>query len=44
MIVDTPWFVPNTIIEGISKYQQVKKKSAASVPNTVLATTNTQMT
>jgi hypothetical protein len=26
MIVDTPWYVQNMIIQGISKYQQLKKK------------------
>jgi hypothetical protein len=30
--------------EGISKYQQLKKKSAATALNTVLASAHTQMT
>jgi hypothetical protein len=36
MIVDAP--------EGISKYQQLKKKSAATALNTVLASAHIQMT
>jgi hypothetical protein len=30
--------------EGISTYQQLKKKSAATAPNTVLTSAHTQMT
>jgi hypothetical protein len=30
MLVDAPWYVPNTDSEGISKYQQIKKKYAAT--------------
>jgi hypothetical protein len=37
MIVDAPWYVLNTVIGRISKYQQLKKKSAATALNTVLA-------
>jgi hypothetical protein len=31
MIVDAPRYVQNTVIEGISNYQQLKKKSALSI-------------
>jgi hypothetical protein len=41
MIVDAPWYVPNTVF---SKYQQLKKKSNATALNTVPATVGTQMT
>jgi hypothetical protein len=44
MIVDAPWYVPNTIIRRISKYQQLKKKSAATALNIVLASAHIQMT
>jgi hypothetical protein len=44
MIVDAPWYVPNTIIRRISKYQQLKKKSAATALNTVLASAHIQIT
>jgi hypothetical protein len=37
MIVNAPWYVPNKLSEGIFKYQQLKKKSAATAPNTVFA-------
>jgi hypothetical protein len=43
MIVDAPWYVPNTVSEGISKYQQLKMKSAATALNTVLASAQIQM-
>jgi hypothetical protein len=42
MTVDASWYVPNTVIWGISKYQQLKKKSAATALNTVLASAHTQ--
>jgi hypothetical protein len=41
MIVDAPWYVPNTVI---SKYQQLKKKSPATALNTVTASAHTRMT
>jgi hypothetical protein len=44
MIVDAPWYVPNTVIRKISKHQQLKKKFAATVLNTVLASAHTKMT
>jgi hypothetical protein len=44
MIVDAPWYVSNTFILRISKYQQLKKKSAATALNTVLASAHIQMT
>jgi hypothetical protein len=44
MIVDAPWYVPNMVIRGISKYQQLKKKSAATAPNIVLTSAHIQMT
>jgi hypothetical protein len=44
MIEDAPWYVPNTVTEGISKYQQLKKKSAATAFNTVLPSAHIQMT
>jgi hypothetical protein len=47
MIVDAPWYVPNSQIrlsEGISNYQQLKKKSAAIALNIVLASAHIQMT
>jgi hypothetical protein len=37
MIVDAPWYVPNTVI-------QLKKKSAATALNTVLTSQHIQMT
>jgi hypothetical protein len=40
MIVYAHWYVPNTVSEGISKHQQLKKKSTATAFNTV----HTQMT
>jgi hypothetical protein len=42
MIVDAPWYVPNTVIRRDLKHQQLKKKSAATAPNTVLASAHTQ--
>jgi hypothetical protein len=44
MIVNAPWYVPNRLSEGISKYQQLKEKSNATVLNTVAASVHTQMT
>jgi hypothetical protein len=44
MVVDTPWYVPYWLSEGISKYQQLKKKSNATALNTVPASVHTQMT
>jgi hypothetical protein len=44
VIVDTACYVPNTVIKGISKYQQLKKQSAATALDTVLASVHTQMT
>jgi hypothetical protein len=44
MIVDAPWHVPIRLSEGISKYQQLKKKSAATALNTVLTSAHIQMT
>jgi hypothetical protein len=43
MIVDAPWFLPNTLSEGISKCQQLKKKSNATVLNMVPASVHTQI-
>jgi hypothetical protein len=43
MIVDVPWYVPNTVSEEISKYQQLKNKCAATALNTVLASAHIQM-
>jgi hypothetical protein len=37
MIVDTPFYVLNMLSEEISRYQQLKKKSAATALNIVLA-------
>jgi hypothetical protein len=42
MIVDVPWYVPNTVIHKISKYKQLKKKSTATALNIVLASTHIQ--
>jgi hypothetical protein len=44
MIMDAPWYVSNTVSDGISKYQQLKKKSAATAINTVLTPVHIQMT
>jgi hypothetical protein len=44
MIVDAPWSCQIWLFEGISKYQQLKKKSNASVLNTVPASVYIQMT
>jgi hypothetical protein len=41
MIVDAPWYVPNTVIP---KQQQLKKKSATTALNAVLASAHTQTT
>jgi hypothetical protein len=37
MIVDAPWYVPNTVIRSFSIHQRLKKKSAATALNTVFA-------
>jgi hypothetical protein len=37
MIVDAPWYVPNTVIRRDLQTQQLKKKSAAAALNTGLA-------
>jgi hypothetical protein len=44
MTVGAPWHVPIRLSKGISKYQQLKKKSAATALNTVLASAHIQMT
>jgi hypothetical protein len=47
MNVDAPWYLGMYRIrlsEVISKYQQLKKKSAATALNTVLASAHIQMT
>jgi hypothetical protein len=44
MIVDAPCMYWICLSKGISKYQQLKKKSAATALNTVLASVHTQMT
>jgi hypothetical protein len=44
MIVDAPWYVPIRLSEGISKYEQLKKKFAATALNTALASANIKMT
>jgi hypothetical protein len=44
MIVDAPWYVPNTVIRRDLHHQQLKKKSAATALNTVLASAYIQMT
>jgi hypothetical protein len=43
MIVDVPWYVPNTVIRRDLQIQ-LKKKSAATALNTVLASAHIQMT
>jgi hypothetical protein len=42
MIVDAPRYVLNTLSKGISKYQQLKKKSVTTALNTVLTSVHTQ--
>jgi hypothetical protein len=44
MMVDAPWYVPNMVIQKISKYQRLKKKYAATALNIVLTSAHTQMT
>jgi hypothetical protein len=44
MIADAPGYVPNTVSEGISKYRQLKKKSAATALNAVFTSVHIQMT
>jgi hypothetical protein len=43
MKVDAPW-CQIQLSKGISKYQQLKKKSVTTVLNTVLTSEHTQMT
>jgi hypothetical protein len=43
-IVDALWYVPNTVIRRDLQIQQLKKKSAATALNTVLASAHIQMT
>jgi hypothetical protein len=42
MTVDAPSYVPNTVNQGIYKYQQLKNKTAATALNTVLASAHIQ--
>jgi hypothetical protein len=42
MIVDAPQYLSNTLSEGISKHQELKKKSAATALDTALASEHTQ--
>jgi hypothetical protein len=44
MIVDAPWYVPNTVIRRDLQIPTVKKKSAATALNTGLASVHIQMT
>jgi hypothetical protein len=44
MKVDAPWYVQIRLSEGISKYQQLKKKSAATALNIVLTSAHIKMT
>jgi hypothetical protein len=45
MMVDAPWYVPNTIIRrDLQIPQQLKKKSTATALNTVLASAHAKMT
>jgi hypothetical protein len=44
MIVDTPWYVPNTVIQKDLQIYTVKEESAATALNTELASVHTQMT
>jgi hypothetical protein len=45
MIVDAPWYVPNTVIRrDLQIPQRLKKKSAATALNIVLASAHIQMT
>jgi hypothetical protein len=43
MIVDAPWYVPNTVIRRGLQIPTVKKKSAATALNIVLASAHTKM-
>jgi hypothetical protein len=43
MIVDAPWYVPNTVIRRDLQIQQLQEKFAATALNTVLASAHTQM-
>jgi hypothetical protein len=42
--VDAPWYVPNTVIRRDLQIPTVKKKSAATILNTVFASVHIQMT
>jgi hypothetical protein len=42
MTVDATWYVPNTVIRRDLQTPTVKKKSAATALNTVLASAHTQ--
>jgi hypothetical protein len=44
MIVDATWYVPNMVIRRDLQIPTVKKKSAATAPNIVLASAHIQMT
>jgi hypothetical protein len=44
MIVDAPWYVPNTVIPRDLQIPKVKKKSASIALNAVLASAHIQMT
>jgi hypothetical protein len=44
IIVNAPWYVPNTVNRRDLQIQQLKKKSAATALNTVLASAHTQIT
>jgi hypothetical protein len=43
MTVDAPWYVSDTVMQGISNYQHLRKKSAATALNTVLTSAHTKM-
>jgi inorganic triphosphatase YgiF len=42
MIVDAPWYVTNTVIRRDLQTQQLKKKSAATALNAVIASAHTK--
>jgi hypothetical protein len=41
MTVDTPWYVPNTVIRSDLQKLQLQKKSATTALNTVVASAHT---
>jgi hypothetical protein len=43
MIVDAPWYVPNTVIRRDLQYQQLKMKSAATALNILFASAQIQI-